>query len=104
MLVTICAPGLRDWMAWHVGEGCVVSDRLSVAWPASAATPFESLSAHTPPRLRAPALQAGWTALKKAALNGHELAVDTLLDAGAHPNVPGADEVGASWTGVLDVL
>ncbi len=69
----------------------------SAAWPASACDQI-------PPWLRAPALQAGWTALKKAALNGHELAVDMLLDAGAHPNVPGADEVGARWTVVLDVL
>jgi hypothetical protein len=39
-------------------------------------------------------LQAGWTALKKAALNGHEMAVELLLDSGAHANIPEADSVG----------
>ena len=38
-------------------------------------------------------VQSGWTALKKAALNGHELVVDYLLDNGAFANVPEADKV-----------
>ena len=36
---------------------------------------------------------AGWTPLKKAALNGHELVVDVLLERGAECNVAAADAV-----------
>jgi hypothetical protein len=37
--------------------------------------------------------QSGWSALKKAALHGHDLVVEYLLEHGAFANVPEADKV-----------